>query len=74
MGNAIISPEIKQYNRIHKAPSFSSISLWSHRGDLFKWKIFLQEKIVSYDWQYKGQMLGMDTRTVYMWLLAQMLW
>lgn len=31
------------------------------------------QKIVSYDWQYKGHVRDGYTRTAYMWLLAQML-
>ena len=42
MGNAIIPPRTKYYNRLHKAPSFSSIFLWSYRGDLLYMENTLQ--------------------------------
>lgn len=59
--------------RLHKTPSFST-SLRSYRGDIFTWKILYKpQKIVSYDWQYKGQMLGTDTLGLFICdFLAQM--
>jgi hypothetical protein len=66
MGNAIISPEIKQYNRLHKAPHLAAFPcdhtvVISLHGKYF----YKTQKVVSYDWQYKGQMLGMDTLALF---------
>lgn len=69
-------PRNQTVQQTSQGSSFSSISLWSYRGDLFTWKIFLQDPENCQLWL---AVQGSDvrdgyTRTVYMWLLAQMLW
>jgi len=53
-------PEIKQYNRLHKAPCDHTVVISLHGKYFYK-----TQKIVSYDLQYKDQMLGMDTLALF---------
>lgn len=56
MGNAITPPETKHYNILHKAPSLAEFPCDHTVAISFTWKILYKaQKIVNYDWQYKGQ-------------------
>lgn len=72
MGNAIISQKSNSTTNFTRLPHLAAFPcdhtvVISLHGEYF----YKTQKIVSYDWQYNGQMLGMDT--VYAWFLAHML-